>query len=29
MEVHNGTMHLFREKCVYFLFIALKRLKAF
>ena len=29
MEVHNGTMHLFREKWVYFLFIALKRLAAF
>ena len=25
----NGTMHLFRGKWVYFLFIALKRLKAF
>ena len=29
MDVHNGTMHLFRGKWVYFLFIALKRLKAF
>ena len=29
MEVHNGTMHLFRGKWVYFLFIALKRLTAF
>ena len=29
MEVHNRMMHLFRGKCVYFLFIALKRLKAF
>ena len=28
MEVHNGMMHLFRGKWVYFLFIALKRLKA-
>ena len=27
MEVHNGTMYLFRGKWVYFLFIALKRLK--
>ena len=25
----NGTMHLFRGKWVYLLFIALKRLKAF
>ena len=29
MDVHNGTMHLFRGKRVYFLPIALKRLVAF
>ena len=29
MEVHNGTMHLFRGKWVYFLFIALKKMSAF
>ena len=29
MEVHNGTMYCVRGKCVYFLFIALKRLKTF
>ena len=29
MEIDNGTMHIFRGKWVYFLFIALKRLTAF
>ena len=29
MEVHNGMMHLFRGKWVYFLFIALKKMSAF